>query len=56
MNPVRNETTIGRAIMRLNKTSDGDILYKGQKKSTRNYLKDKLWVVKNIQMIFQDPT
>lgn len=49
------KTTIGRAIMRLNKTSDGDILYKGQKINQKLSKKDKLWVVKNIQMIFQDP-
>ncbi|MDO5792761.1 MAG: ATP-binding cassette domain-containing protein [Turicibacter sp.] len=49
------KTTIGRAIIRINETSKGEILYKGKKingKLTRDMNK---YVVKNIQMVFQDP-
>ncbi len=49
------KTTIGRAIMRILPTSGGDILYKGQKingKISRTLDKQ---IIKEIQMIFQDP-
>ena len=49
------KTTIGRAIIRINETSKGDILFKGKKingKITRDMNK---YIVKNIQMVFQDP-
>lgn len=49
------KTTIGRAIMRINPTSKGDILYKGQKINGKiDKALDKK-VIKEIQMIFQDP-
>ncbi len=49
------KTTIGRAIVRINETSHGDIIYDGKKingKITKAQEKD---VVRNVQMIFQDP-
>lgn len=49
------KTTIGRAIIRLNPTSDGEILYKGKKINGKLSKADEREVVRNIQMIFQDP-
>lgn len=49
------KTTIARSIIRLNETSDGEILFKGKKINTRLSKEDRQWVVRNIQMIFQDP-
>ncbi len=49
------KTTIGRAIIGINKTSQGDILFKGKK---INIKRDKITnkeITKGIQMIFQDP-
>ena len=49
------KTTIGRAIIRINPTSGGDVIYKGQKingKISRTLDKQ---VTQQIQMIFQDP-
>ncbi|MGT2772091.1 ATP-binding cassette domain-containing protein [Streptococcus marimammalium] len=49
------KTTIGRAIIGLNPTSKGDILYEGKKingKISKNEQRD---VIRKIQMIFQDP-
>ncbi|MBQ9328867.1 MAG: ABC transporter ATP-binding protein [Solobacterium sp.] len=49
------KTTIARAIIRLNDTSNGDILFKGKKINGKLSKEDKTWVQRNIQMIFQDP-
>lgn len=49
------KTTIGRSIIRLNHTSDGDILYKGKKINGKISKEDQRDLVRNIQMIFQDP-
>lgn len=49
------KTTIGRAIIRLNPTSNGEILYKGKKISGKLTKEEQTEVVRNIQMIFQDP-
>lgn len=49
------KTTIGRAIIRLNSTSNGDILYKGKKINGPLTKEEKRDVIRNIQMIFQDP-
>ena len=49
------KTTIGRAIMRINPTSNGDIIYKGQKINGRIDKELDKKVIKEIQMIFQDP-
>lgn len=49
------KTSIGRAIVRINPASEGEILYKGQRISGRIDKKlDKL-VTQKLQMIFQDP-
>ena len=50
------KTTIGRAIMRIYKSSGGDVIYKNQKingKISRQLDKE---ITRQIQMIFQDPT
>ena len=49
------KTTIGRAIIRLNPTSDGEILYKGKKINGKISKEEEREIVRNIQMIFQDP-
>ena len=49
------KTTIGRAIMRILPTSGGEVLYKGQKINGKiSHALDKQ-IIKEIQMIFQDP-
>ena len=49
------KTTIGRAIIGLNETSDGDIIYKGQKINGKLSKQDRHRLVREIQMIYQDP-
>lgn len=49
------KTTIGRAIIRLNPLSDGEVIFRGKKISGKISREDKKEVVKNIQMVFQDP-
>ena len=49
------KTTIGRSIIRLNPTSDGEILYKGKKINGKISKEEEREIVRNIQMIFQDP-
>lgn len=49
------KTTIGRAIMRILPTSGGEILYKGQKINGKISHALDQQVIKEIQMIFQDP-
>ena len=49
------KTTIGRAIMRINPTSGGEIIYKGQKINGKIAKELDQKVIKEIQMIFQDP-
>lgn len=49
------KTTIGRSIIRLNPTSDGEIIYKGKKINGKISKDEEREVVRNIQMIFQDP-
>ena len=49
------KTTIGRAIIRINPTSKGDVFFKGEKINGRiSHELDKR-VTQQIQMIFQDP-
>ena len=49
------KTTIGRAIMRILPTSGGEVFYKGQKINGKiSHALDKQ-VIKEMQMIFQDP-
>ncbi len=49
------KTTIGRAIMRIVKSSGGDILYKGEKINGSISKELDQRVMREIQMIFQDP-
>ena len=49
------KTTIGRAIVRINPTSNGEILYKGQKINGKISKEMDRTVIRNLQMIFQDP-
>ncbi len=49
------KTTIGRAVMRITKTSGGEILYKGQKINGDISGELDRKVIQEIQMIFQDP-
>ena len=49
------KTTIGLAIMRILPTSGGEILYKGQKINGKISRQLDQQVIKEIQMIFQDP-
>ncbi len=49
------KTTIGRAIIRANQCSNGEILYKGVRISGRIPRTLDREVVRNIQMVFQDP-
>jgi len=49
------KTTIGRAIIRINPTSGGEIIYKGEKINGAISKELDHKVTKEIQMIFQDP-
>ncbi len=49
------KTTIGRAIIRVNPTSNGDIFFKGQKINGKISKELDREVVRKMQMIFQDP-
>ncbi len=49
------KTTIGRAIMRLNQISNGEIWFKDKRIDGKLSKEDRKYVVRNIQMIFQDP-
>lgn len=49
------KTTIGRAIIRINNVANGEILFKGKRISGKISRKEDRDVVRNIQMVFQDP-
>ena len=49
------KTTIGRAIIRINPTSAGEVIYKGQKINGKIGRELDKQVTQQIQMIFQDP-
>lgn len=49
------KTTIGRAIIRINPTSNGDVFFMGKKINGRISKEDQRWVIRNMQMVFQDP-
>jgi oligopeptide transport system ATP-binding protein len=49
------KTTIGRAIIRINETSGGDIFFHGKKINGRIDKKLDREIIRGIQMIFQDP-
>ena len=50
------KTTIGRAIIRINPISNGEVIFKGKKISGKIDKETDKWVVRNIQMVFQDPS
>lgn len=49
------KTTIGRAIIGLNETSAGDILYSGKRINGKKTRAEQNELISKIQMIFQDP-
>ena len=49
------KTTIGRAIIRINPVTAGEVIFKGKKISGKIGKELDRWVVRNIQMVFQDP-
>ena len=49
------KTTIGRAILRINPTTAGEIRYKGKKINGRITKELDKKIIKNCQMVFQDP-
>lgn len=49
------KTTLGRAILRINPCSAGEILFEGRRISGKISREEDRNVVRNIQMIFQDP-
>ncbi len=49
------KTTIGRAILRINELSDGEITFEGKRISGKLSKQEDIEVIRNIQMIFQDP-
>ena len=49
------KTTIGRAIIRINPLSDGEVYFNGERISGKISKELDRDVTKNIQMIFQDP-
>ncbi|MGN1370395.1 MAG: ATP-binding cassette domain-containing protein [Aristaeellaceae bacterium] len=49
------KTTIGRAIARINPTTDGEVIFKGQKINGKISKQLDRQVTRQIQMIFQDP-
>ncbi len=49
------KTTIGRAIIRINPTSGGEIIYDGERISGKILKEKDIEVTRKIQMIFQDP-
>lgn len=49
------KTTIGRTIIRINPASKGEIYFKGKRISGVIDKETDSWVIRNIQMVFQDP-
>ncbi len=49
------KSTVAKAIMRINPCSDGEILYKGQKISGKISKELDRKIIKEMQMVFQDP-
>ncbi|MER2132908.1 MAG: dipeptide/oligopeptide/nickel ABC transporter ATP-binding protein, partial [Carnobacterium inhibens] len=50
------KTTIGRSIIRINETTNGDILFEGNKINKKLSRKENANIIRSIQMIFQDPS
>ncbi len=49
------KTTIGRAIVRINPITDGEVLYRGERISGKISKEQDINVIRKCQMIFQDP-
>lgn len=49
------KTTIGRAIIRIHPTSEGEVYFMGKKINGKLSKEDQRWVIRNMQMVFQDP-
>ena len=49
------KTTVGRAVIRVNPLANGEILYKGVRISGRIPHSLDREVIRNVQMVFQDP-
>ncbi|MDY6062638.1 MAG: ATP-binding cassette domain-containing protein [Erysipelotrichaceae bacterium] len=49
------KTTIARSIIRINPTTKGEIIYKGRKINGKVSKDTDRWIIRNIQMVFQDP-
>ena len=49
------KTTIGRAIIGLNDTSKGDIIFDGKKINGKKSRRESAEIIRKIQMIFEDP-
>ncbi|MCD7957159.1 MAG: ATP-binding cassette domain-containing protein [Lachnospiraceae bacterium] len=49
------KTTIGRAILRINPVTEGEVWYKGQKISGKISKEQDEQVIRGCQMVFQDP-
>lgn len=49
------KTTIGRAIVRINEASEGEIKFQGKKISGKLTKEEDRFVTERVQMIFQDP-
>ncbi|MBQ6836919.1 MAG: ABC transporter ATP-binding protein [Clostridia bacterium] len=49
------KTTIGRAILRINPVTGGEIFYKGRKINGKISKELDMEIIKNCQMVFQDP-
>ena len=49
------KTTLGRAILRINELSNGEIDFKGKRISGKISKEEDINVIRSIQMIFQDP-
>lgn len=50
------KTTIGRAMNGINKTSAGEIYFKGKRINTKLSDKERMELISNVQMVFQDPS
>ncbi len=49
------KTTIGRALVRINPITDGEVLYRGERITGKISKEKDLEVIRKCQMIFQDP-
>ena len=49
------KTTIGRALVRINPVSNGEVLYRGKRITGKISKEDDVDVIRKCQMIFQDP-